>query len=260
MANPRPQGRMIRVDIADDACLAKLSDGAARLYFYLTPHLTAHGKFAGGAPTMRDNVVPLLGWSVKRILGYLAEINTHTSMKVWKQLGRVFVHDLTFFERNEIRSDRIGRDSIPSYPGADRMKTGTSPKSLPEYLPDLLPHEVEVEVQIEEEGEVEVELEAIRALPSPPSEGGGAAASQSSAMPSNASRDKGNGVEKGEIPSGFLSFVEGLSLMKQDALRHALDLYACGGTEAALKHIKAAGFNGQELDRAGGLLGMGRDL
>lgn len=154
MAIPKPQGRMIRVSIADDEGLAKLSDGAARLYFYLMPHLTAHGKFAGGASTMQENVVPLLGWTRKRIIGYLAEINTHTSMHVWKQNGRFYVHDGTFFERNEIRSDRMGRDSIPPYPGLDRMKTGTSKYSLPEFVPDLLPHEVEVEVEVEVEEEV----------------------------------------------------------------------------------------------------------
>lgn len=174
MTKPHSQGRMIRIDIAEDDGLSKLSDGAARMLFYLYPHLNSYGKFSGGPGTITENVIPLLRWSRKKILSYLTEINTHTSMKVWTHNGRFFVHDLRFSQQQEIREDRRGRDTLPSYPGANCMKTGHSKYSLPELLPDLLPHEVEVEVQGEEE--FEVELEASRALPSPPFGRGGAAA------------------------------------------------------------------------------------
>ena len=261
MATPRSQGRMIRVSIAEDAGINQLSDGAARLYFMLKPHLNSHGKFSGGPYVIKENVVPLLPWSAKRINGYLVEINTHTSVRVWKQFGRFYVHDLAFSSEQDLRDDRKGRDSLPAYPGADRMKAGTSKYSLPELLPDpfpdLLPHEVEVEVKGEEEREVEVELEASHALPSPPPGGGGAAASHSSAISSRAQRDKGNGGEEGRIPSDFLDFVEGLSLMKRTTLQHALDLSSRGDKEAAMRHIKASGFNGPDLRRVEELLGVG---
>jgi hypothetical protein len=107
MATLRPQGRMIRVDIADDAGLAKLSNGAARLYFYLTPHLDSYGKFAGGPSTMRENVVPLLNWSEKQITSYLVEINNHTQMRIWRRGPRYFVHDVTW---NDTQTSPTGQD------------------------------------------------------------------------------------------------------------------------------------------------------
>jgi hypothetical protein len=156
MSKTRSIGRMIRRDLAEDESMARLSDGAARLYFYLLPHLDSHGKFSGGPGTIQETIVPLLGWSRKRILSYLVEINSHTSVRVWTQNGRFFVHDERFFEKQEIREDRRGRDTLPPYPGPDRMKTSGSKNSLPEYVPDLLPHEVEVEVERKVEEEVEV--------------------------------------------------------------------------------------------------------
>jgi hypothetical protein len=126
MTKPRSQGRMIRIDVAEDVGLSKLSDGAARLYFMLKPHLNYHGKFSGGPHVIRENVVPLLPWSAKRINGYLVEINTHTSVRVWKQFGRFYVHDLAFSSEQDLREDRKGRDNLPSYPGPDVMKPLTS--------------------------------------------------------------------------------------------------------------------------------------
>ena len=194
---------MIRVDMAEDKDLAKLSDGAARLYFHLIPFLTSHGKFSGGPHTIGENIVPLLRWKSKRILGYLAEINNHTSMRVWKQNGRFYVHDITFFKKQDIREDRKGVDRLPNYPGRERMKPIGSGNSIQELLPEVLtdevPHEVEFEVQREEEGEVE--LEASPALPSPHSGEGGAAALQEN----NEGNDKG--ASNREIPESKMALI-----------------------------------------------------
>ena len=172
MIRSRSQGRMIRIDIAEDEGLSKMSDGAARLYFHITPFLSAYGKFSGGPHTIRENVVPRLPWTAKRINGYLVEINNHTSMRVWKQDGRFYIHDVTFFQKQDIREDRRGRDTLPSYPGPSVMKTSTSTKSLPEVLPDLLldqlSHEVEVELEVKEKKKEKLKS----SLPSPPSRGG----------------------------------------------------------------------------------------
>lgn len=88
------------------------------------------------------------------------------------------------------------------------------------------------------------------ALPPSPSGGAGAAASRSSPIPSRAPRDKGYGVEELEFSSGFLSLVKELPLMKKDVLRYAFDLSACGGIEAAIGHLKAAGFNESQITMA----------
>jgi hypothetical protein len=92
--------------------------------------------------------------------------------------------------------------------------------------------------------------EGKHALPSPPSGGGGAAASQEN------NGDNGNGVGEGRIPSDFSDFVDGLSELKRTTLQHALDLSSRGDKEAAMRHIKASGFNGPDLRRAEELLGV----
>jgi hypothetical protein len=38
--------------------------------------------------------------------------------------------------------------------------------------------------------------------------------------------------------------------MKKDVLRYAFDLSACGGIEAAIGHLKAAGFNESQITMA----------
>jgi hypothetical protein len=129
------------------------------------------------------------------------------------------------------------------------------PRTLPESIANVLAGE---ELELERKGkELDLEgngedgrgpgREGEHALPLPPSGGGGAAAP----------KDNGNGIEEGEIPSGILDFVEGLSLLKRTTLQHALDLSSRGDKEAAMRHIKASGFNGPDLRRAEELLGVG---
>jgi len=170
-----PSGRMIRRDLADDEGMGRLSDGAARLYFMLYPHLDSHGKWCGGPGTIAETIIPMLRWSRKKILHYLVEINKHTSMNIWTHNQRVFVHDEAFSSRQRLNKDRMGRDNLPDFPGRERMKTGTSPNSLPDLLHDLLTHEVEVEVKEEVEVEVKEEVEVPPAASPDPLKGSAAA-------------------------------------------------------------------------------------
>jgi hypothetical protein len=210
MIKSRSQGRMIRIDIAEDDGLSKLSDGATRLYFMLKPHLNSHGKFSGGPHVIRENVVPLLPWSAKRINGYLVEINTHTSVRVWKQFGRFYVHDLAFSSEQDLRDDRKGRDSLPAYPGADRMKAGTSKYSLPELLPDQFPDLLRREVEVEGEFKEKKKEKLKSALPSPPSGGGRFAALQKNNGDNGNSTSSGNGNSDG-LPDYVASDIDRLS-------------------------------------------------
>jgi hypothetical protein len=212
---------MIRVDIAENEGLAKLSDGASRLYFHLTPFLSAYGKFSGGPHTIRENIVPLLRWTAKRIQGYLAEINAHTSMRVWKQNGRFYVHDITFFQNQDIREDRRGRDTLPTYPGSNAMKTSASPFSLPEYVLDPLPPEVEVEVKDIEEVEVQVR--------SGSGNGGGGLLAPSPTAPvvTPYKGEGGKGACK-ELTEGVTAFLARLSPSSRETISDQIQDYRTG--------------------------------
>jgi hypothetical protein len=230
---------MIRRDLADNEGMARLSDGAARLFFYLYPHLDSYGKFAGGVGTIQETVVPRLGWKPKKIRGYLVEINRHTSMKIWIQNGRVYVHDVCFFDEQDIREDRRGRDSLPSYPGADRMKTGTSPFLVPEYVPDLLPHEVEVEVEGEEDvdGERAAASGPLGGQSAPRNDNGNGSDSLTSRPIFEGFRlpTPGNGKAK---PSGRKPAAPG------NPVTHAIIRMECGkwNTDQAIQHLVENGY------------------
>ena len=79
----------------------------------------------------------------------LREIDKETNVKWFEAGGRWYLHSLKWDEHQDLRTDRRGRDLIPSYPGEVRDKSGSSPGVVPP----------EVEVEVEGEGKKEVELE-----------------------------------------------------------------------------------------------------
>jgi hypothetical protein len=78
-----------------------------------------------------------------------------------------------------------------------------------------------------------------------------------------ADRGKGTSTASGKKPEAtpgtgsFLDFTDSLSLLRREALQHAINMSSGGALEEAIQHLKAAGFEGPELSRAQGLLGEG---
>jgi len=235
---------MVRKDVSNSKKLAALSPKTLALFLMLIPHFDNHGKMNGDPMYIKSEIVPFIPWlTILSIRKALTEIDRHTNVKWFQNEGRWYLHALSWREHQDLRADRLGADSLPSHPSVKVPdKSGRSP--------GVVPHEVEVEVQGEEEREVELEVRKAADASA------GALRPPLARLPDNGN---GNGVEEKGFPSRFLNFVEKLSLMKRDILLHALDLSSRGDKEAAIAHIKVAGFNGPELGRAKELLGMGRE-
>ena len=83
--------------------------------------------------------------TTQKIKKCLIEISQKTNMKWFKKDGLSYIHCVNWGEHQEIRKDRLGKDTLPDY-----SRT----------IPGVLQHEVEVEVEVEVEDKVEVEGEA----------------------------------------------------------------------------------------------------
>lgn len=152
-------GRMINTDISMSAKVASLSPEALSLFALLIPHFNAHGKMLANPHTIKGTVAPLIEWlTVDKIGKCLTEISAKTNVKWWQdEKGLNYLQSLNWSEHQELRSDRLGTDRLPDYPGENQFKGPTRKASLgllPDHSrsnPGALPHEVEVE--IEGEGE-----------------------------------------------------------------------------------------------------------
>jgi len=142
---------MIRRDVSNSRGLARLSPRALALFLMLVPHYSAFGKMNGDPMFIKSEVVPLIPWfTLPAIRKALLEIDRETNVKWFEAEGRRYLHSLKWEEHQDLRTDRRGRDLIPSYPGEVRDKSGSSP--------GVVPPEVEVEGEGKEEGEVELEV------------------------------------------------------------------------------------------------------
>ena len=152
MPDPRSRGRMIRRDASNSKKLAALSPKSLALFLMLIPHFDAHGKMNGDPMFIKSEVVPLVSWMTLPVIRRaLADIHACTNVKWFESNGRWWLHSLNWREHQDIRADRLGADSLPSYPSGElRDKSGTTPGEVP----------LEGEVQGEGEEEVQGEGQA----------------------------------------------------------------------------------------------------
>lgn len=122
---PRASGRMLRRTISESAHFAALSPEAAVLFVMLIPHFNAHGKMPGGPGWIKDEVVPLIPYlDYGSIPGLLREISGSTNVKWFKVGPKWWIHALDFHDHQELRSDRMGDDDLPSWPGEESGADG----------------------------------------------------------------------------------------------------------------------------------------
>jgi len=237
---------MIRKDTSNSKGLARLSPRALSLFLMLIPHFSAFGKMNGDPMFIKSEVVPLITWfTLPTIRKALQEIDRETNVKWFEAEGRRYLHSLKWDEHQDLRTDRRGRDLIPSYPGEVRDKSGSSPGEVP--------HEVEGEVEGEEEGEVEPEVlkpaDASAGALKPPlarPPGNGQGKDTATASGKKGKEIPGNGGEA----ATFSSFVDGLPTSKRQVLEKAYELASRGGADVALRNLREAGFTGAEYIRA----------
>jgi len=142
------EGRMIRKSISDSKKFAKLSPKAAVLYCMLIPHYNPHGKMNGGVGFVKEVICPRIKYLTTRMIPrFLAEISHFTAVKRFQVKGRWWIHAIKFNHKHQkLKSDRLGDDKLPSYPGLIREKS----REVREKS-GVCPPEVEVEGKGEEE-------------------------------------------------------------------------------------------------------------
>lgn len=167
MAAPRASGRMIRRDVAGSEKLAKLSPQALSLFLLLIPFFDSHGKMNGSPLYIKAEVCPLIPWLTPRAIEKaLREIDAATNVKWFQSGGRWWLHSLSWAEHQELRADRLGADTLPSYPSAivpEKSRSG----------PGDLRREVEVEGKEKGKGKLKEKAAPAGAAESPRAAAGG---------------------------------------------------------------------------------------
>ncbi len=147
----KANARMITIEISKSKKLADLSPDALNLFCFLIPHFDSHGKMNGDPYFIKGEVCPRIArFTITKIEKHLTEISTKTNVKWFDLDGLKYIHSLNFTEHQPgLRSDRMGKDSLPSYM---QDNSGSSPGVVrPE-------EEVEVEQEVEEEVEKEEKI------------------------------------------------------------------------------------------------------
>ena len=152
MANPKTDGRMIRVSISDSKDFAALSPEAAVLFCMIIPHLNSHGKLQGGPAFVKEIVCPKISYlDANNIPTLMAEISQKTDIKWFTHDSRHWIHALRFTDHQKLKTEKLGTDSLPDYVDNLSSELVQSNSELKKSSPELVPHEEEVEEEVEEE-------------------------------------------------------------------------------------------------------------
>ncbi len=128
------KGRMINKNISDSDGFASLSAHAAVLFCMLIPHFNSHGKMNGGTGYIKDEVCPKIPYlDADSIPKLLTEISEKTNVKYFSANGRHWLQSIYFLTKHQtLRTDRMGNDDLPNYPGVVLDKSGISPVQVQE--------------------------------------------------------------------------------------------------------------------------------
>lgn len=129
---PSAIGRMLRMDISKSRKFASLCSDSQRLFVMIIPHLNSFGKIEAQPELIKAMCVPLLkDMTIKKIEKCLVEITEKTSMKWFEFNGWMYIHALSWEEHQNLRQDKLGADTLPSYskpiPVPVQERSGTAP-------------------------------------------------------------------------------------------------------------------------------------
>ena len=147
------KGRMITTDIAYSLGFASLSKDAAILFCMMIPQLNSRGKMNGEPDYIKAVVCPRVDYLTVEIIPFLLrEISDKTNVKWYKVNDRRFIHSLKFLkEHQKLRTDRLGIDHIPDYPGAEvRDLSGSTPGGVQR---EVKGSEVEVDLKDQDQNQ-----------------------------------------------------------------------------------------------------------
>lgn len=158
-------GRMIRQSMSMSLKIAALSPEAFCLFSLLLPHFDSYGKQSGNIYAVKGVVAPLIPYiTPDNLPRLLEEISSKTNVKWWTDgNGMAWLHSISWGDHQDLRPDRCGDDTLPSWPGLTTSpdcssdspdNSGSTPGVLPQSAGGL-PHQDKGEVQGEVQGEDE---------------------------------------------------------------------------------------------------------
>src|SRR3990167_1517574 len=107
---------MIRKSISRSSSFSCLSIRSQVIFCMIIPHQNTFGKLNGELHFIKGEVCPKIKWAtIRSIEKCLKEITKKTSMKWFKFQGLNYIHSLDFFDHNEVRDDRKGKDDMPDF-------------------------------------------------------------------------------------------------------------------------------------------------
>ena len=110
-----------------------LSQPARELRLVIIPYMNSHGKMMGNPYTLKGMLFPKIDWwTPAKIERYMREISEKTPVKWFSDhMGVKYVHDLSFQDHQNVRKDKKGKDTFPSFQqvalNSDGPTTGLRP-------------------------------------------------------------------------------------------------------------------------------------
>jgi len=96
-------------------------------------HADDEGRLKGDIDTVRGLIVPLIGWSVKKVHGYVLEIQKQGLIHYWQENNEWFIEFVKWTDYQYIQKDRFKRSTLPKYHkdsvsslDTDRIQTATT--------------------------------------------------------------------------------------------------------------------------------------
>ena len=106
---------MLHSKISVSSQVHRLSLPAKVLFTWMIAHGDDEGRLKGDIDTVRGLVVPLMGWSVKKVHSYVLELKEQGLIYYWKENNEWFIEFVKWTDYQYIQKDRFKRSTLPKY-------------------------------------------------------------------------------------------------------------------------------------------------
>src|SRR3989338_4536921 len=106
---------MLRSKKSVSSQVHRLSLPAKVLFTWMIAHGDDEGRLKGDIDTVRGLVVPLMGWSVKKVHSYVLELQKQGLIYRWQENNEWFIEFVKWTDHQYIQKDRFKASNLPRY-------------------------------------------------------------------------------------------------------------------------------------------------
>ncbi len=126
------EGRMIRKRISQSKKLALCKNDSSRLlYFMMYPHADVEGRLEADTRLIKGQIIPLLGWSLKKIKSCLEDLNNVGLIVLYAIKDNDYLEFTRFGDFQVLRKEREARSHIPPIPKSTLEDYGSNAGIIP---------------------------------------------------------------------------------------------------------------------------------